>query len=113
MSGKLAHNDYHNIGFIQVFLFTLPTSSAEAIQGYELTVEQRQYPMEGAIGGHVLQGQQQYPVVMEDAVGGAVLPPQPVYPMDGPVGGAHEQQVVEQFTNELSRTMVGENFSKL
>ncbi|NP_001165753.1 interferon regulatory factor 3 [Salmo salar] len=85
-------------------------SPTEAIQGYELTVEQRQYPMEGAIGGHVLQGQQQYPVVMEDAVGGAVLPPQPVYPMDGPVGGAHEQQVVEQFTNELSRTMVGENF---
>jgi hypothetical protein len=46
---------------------------------------------------------------MEDAV----LPPQPVYPMDGAVGGAHEQQVVEQLTNELSRTMVGEHFSKL
>nr|XP_046225366.1 interferon regulatory factor 3 isoform X2 [Oncorhynchus gorbuscha] len=46
------------------------------------------------------------PVVMEDAV----LPPQPVYPMDGAVGGAHEQQVVEQLTNELSRTMVGEHF---
>lgn len=69
--------------------------------------------MEGTIGGHGLLGQQQNPVVMEDAVGGAVLPPQPVYPMDGAVGGAHEQQMVEQLTNELSRTMVDENFSKL
>ncbi|XP_064779629.1 interferon regulatory factor 3 [Oncorhynchus masou masou] len=81
-----------------------------AIQCYELPGEELQYPMEGTIGGHVLLGHQQYPVVMEDAVGGAVLPPQPVYPMDGAVGGAHEQQVVEQLTNELSRTMVGENF---
>ncbi|XP_029570019.1 interferon regulatory factor 3 isoform X3 [Salmo trutta] len=99
-----------NQDILQKCLQGLNIEQTEAIRGYELTVEQRQYPMEGAIGGHVLQGQQQYPVVMEDAVGGAVLPPQPVYPMDGPVGGAHEQQVVEQFTNELSRTMVGENF---
>ncbi|XP_029485638.1 interferon regulatory factor 3 isoform X3 [Oncorhynchus nerka] len=89
-------------------LFQWPDEAptGEAIQGYDLPVEELQYPMEGTIGGHVLLGQPQYPVVMEDAV----LPPQPVYPMDGAVGGAHEQQVVEQLTNELSRTMVGEHF---
>ncbi|XP_020309549.1 interferon regulatory factor 3 isoform X2 [Oncorhynchus kisutch] len=99
-----------NQDILQKCLQGLNIEQTEAIHGYELPVEELQYPMEGTIGGHVLLGQQQYPVVMEDAVGGAVLPPQPVYPMDGAVGGAHEQQVVEQLTNELSRTMVGENF---
>ncbi|XP_029485637.1 interferon regulatory factor 3 isoform X2 [Oncorhynchus nerka] len=89
-----------------LYLVAEETVYTEAIQGYDLPVEELQYPMEGTIGGHVLLGQPQYPVVMEDAV----LPPQPVYPMDGAVGGAHEQQVVEQLTNELSRTMVGEHF---
>ncbi|XP_023863976.1 interferon regulatory factor 3 isoform X3 [Salvelinus sp. IW2-2015] len=99
-----------NQDILQECLQGLNIEQTEAIQVYELPIEERQYPMEGAIGGHDLVGQQKYPVVMEDASGGAVLPPQPVYPMDGAVGGAHEQQVVEQFTNELSRTMVGENF---
>ncbi|CAB1312065.1 unnamed protein product [Coregonus sp. 'balchen'] len=99
-----------NQDILQECLQGLNIEQTEAVQGYELPVKQQQYQMEGAIGGHVLPGQQLYPVVMEDAVGGAMLPEQPVYPMDGVVGGAHEQQVVEQFTNTLSRTMVGENF---
>ncbi|XP_070963143.1 interferon regulatory factor 3 isoform X2 [Oncorhynchus clarkii lewisi] len=99
-----------NQDLLQKCLQGLNIEQTEAIQGYELPVEELQYPMEGTIGGHGLLGQQQNPVVMEDAVGGAVLPPQPVYPMDGAVGGAHEQQMVEQLTNELSRTMVDENF---
>ncbi|XP_055776893.1 interferon regulatory factor 3 isoform X2 [Salvelinus fontinalis] len=98
-----------NQDILQECLRGLNIEQTEAIQVYELPIEERQYPMEGAIGEHDLLGQQQYPVVMEDASGGAALPPQPVYPMDGAVGGAHEQQMVEQFTNKLSRTMVGEN----
>ncbi|XP_035600715.1 interferon regulatory factor 3 [Oncorhynchus keta] len=92
-----------NQDILQKCLQGLNIEHTEAILGYEFPVEELQYPMEGTIGGHVLPGQ---PVVMEDTV----LPPQPVYPMDGAVGGAHEQQVVEQLTNELSRTMVGEHF---
>ncbi|XP_056152811.1 interferon regulatory factor 3 isoform X2 [Lampris incognitus] len=43
----------------------------------------------------------------QDMIGGAALPEQPA---DGAVGVACEQQMVEQFMDNMSRTMVGEQF---
>lgn len=85
----------------------------EGIAVFEPPPEQQQQHNQGVIGAHVLPEQQQYPVAFEDAVGGVGLPEQPAYPMDGAVGGACNQQMVEQFRDTMSKTMVGEHFKTL
>uniref|UniRef100_A0A667WVN4 Interferon regulatory factor 3 n=1 Tax=Myripristis murdjan TaxID=586833 RepID=A0A667WVN4_9TELE len=82
----------------------------EGITVFESPPEQQQQHNQGVIGGHVLPEQQQYPVAFEDAVGGVGLPEQPAYPMDGAVGVACDQQMVEQFKDTMSKTMVGDHF---
>ncbi|XP_071763458.2 interferon regulatory factor 3 [Centroberyx gerrardi] len=82
----------------------------EGIAGFEPPPEQQQQPSQGVIGGHVLPEQQQYPVAFEGAAGGVVLPEQPAYPIDGAVGGACDPQMVEQFREIMSKTMVGDHF---
>uniref|UniRef100_A0A673ART9 IRF tryptophan pentad repeat domain-containing protein n=1 Tax=Sphaeramia orbicularis TaxID=375764 RepID=A0A673ART9_9TELE len=67
------------------------------------------WPDESRSGGHVLRGQQQYPVPFEGAVGEAGLPEQPAHPMEGAVGGACSDHA-EQFLHTMSQTNDGDHF---
>uniref|UniRef100_A0A673AR80 IRF tryptophan pentad repeat domain-containing protein n=1 Tax=Sphaeramia orbicularis TaxID=375764 RepID=A0A673AR80_9TELE len=71
--------------------------------------EQQQLQNQVVIGGHVLRGQQQYPVPFEGAVGEAGLPEQPAHPMEGAVGGACSDHA-EQFLHTMSQTNDGDHF---
>uniref|UniRef100_A0A673ANR1 Interferon regulatory factor 3 n=1 Tax=Sphaeramia orbicularis TaxID=375764 RepID=A0A673ANR1_9TELE len=85
----------------------LDTSSGMA--GFEPPPEQQQLQNQVVIGGHVLRGQQQYPVPFEGAVGEAGLPEQPAHPMEGAVGGACSDHA-EQFLHTMSQTNDGDHF---
>ncbi|KAF7655336.1 hypothetical protein LDENG_00057630, partial [Lucifuga dentata] len=81
----------------------------EGIAIFEPPPEQ-QLQNQFAIGGQVLPGQQPYPVVFEDADSEVALPEQPAHPIDGAVGGACDQQMVELFRDTMNKTMVGDHF---
>lgn len=59
-----------------------------------------------AIGGSLLRGQPQYPVGYE----GAGLPGQPAQPAEGAVGGAYDQQRVDQFLHTINQSHDGNHF---
>lgn len=82
----------------------------EGTAGFEPPPEQQQLQNPVVIGGPALPGQQQYPVTCEGAFGEAGLPEQPARPMEGAVGGAYDEQLVEQFLQTMSRASDGNNF---
>lgn len=79
-------------------------------EGFEPPPEQQHLVEEDVIGANVLRGQPQYPVGCEGAVHGAGLPGQPAQPMEGAVGGAYDQQRVEQFLHTITQTDDGSHF---
>lgn len=81
---------------------------AEGTAVFEPPPEQQQLHNPVVIGGHAFPGQQQYPVKSEGAVGEAGLPEQPACPMEGAVGVAYDEQLVEQLLHNMNS--VGDNF---
>lgn len=79
-------------------------------EGFEPPPEQQRRLDEAVIGGHVLPGQPQYPVACEGAGHEAGLPGRPAQPMEGAVGGAYNQQLVDQFLYKMSQTNDGNHF---
>lgn len=82
----------------------------EGITGFEPPPEQQHLLNQDVIGGHVLRGQQQYPVGCEGAVDETGLPGQPAQPVEGAVGGAYNQQLADEFLYRMSQTNDGNHF---
>uniref|UniRef100_A0A8C2YX83 Interferon regulatory factor 3 n=1 Tax=Cyclopterus lumpus TaxID=8103 RepID=A0A8C2YX83_CYCLU len=75
----------------------------ESTAGFEPPPEHQRLQNPVVLDGHALPGQQQYPVIFEGAGSEAGLPEQPASPMEAAVGGAHDEQLVEQFRQTTNR----------
>uniref|UniRef100_UPI0037E8F236 interferon regulatory factor 3 n=1 Tax=Semicossyphus pulcher TaxID=241346 RepID=UPI0037E8F236 len=82
----------------------------EGIAAFEPPPEQQQLQSQAVIGAHAFPGQQQYPVMFEGAVVEAGLPEQPACPMEGAVGGALNEELVEQFLRTINEARDGNTF---
>ncbi|KAK9530471.1 hypothetical protein VZT92_011969 [Zoarces viviparus] len=82
----------------------------EGTAGFQPPPEQPLLRNPVVIDEDALPGQQQYPVMFEGAGSEAGLPEQPAHPMEGAVGGANDEQLVEQLLHTVTETSNGEHF---
>lgn len=97
----------HGQDILQQCLIGLNIGSEQ--EGFEPPPEQQRPVEQNVIGACVLRGQPQDPVGCEGAVHGVGLPGQPAQPMNGPVGGAVNQQHAE-FLSSIAQADDGSHF---
>ncbi|XP_067345000.1 interferon regulatory factor 3 isoform X3 [Channa argus] len=80
---------------------------------FEPPPEQQHLQNQVLIGGDLLPGQQQYPVMFKGPGNEAGLPEQPAHPMGEAEGGVCGGHLAEQFLYTMNKTRDGENFKTL